>query len=302
MKRTALVSLAVLLMIGTGALGAEPVQLQLLGVGSESGAGAEPDDLSLACDTLDEIDRTAPGPDDGTTAVAHAAKDLVWERGTWLRVAFLGGTKQERETVTNTGREWSAYANIKFAVIEANPEDAEIRISFADAGTWSAIGRRALAKQPSEATMNIGSWFEARRAIAQLERQRGSRVDLGTELTTTRKLVRRAILHEFGHALGLIHEHQAPKSGIAWNIDALRRRVAATRGLTGEALEQCLKDNYLVVWPQANLMNGNTYDPTSIMHYSIPRSWTRNGQEVKTNWELSERDKKYIARCYPRDA
>ena len=37
--------------------------------------------------------------------------------------------------------------------------------------------------------------------------------------------VRRVVLHEFGHALGLIHEHQNPKGGgIEWNRDAVQRR------------------------------------------------------------------------------
>jgi len=34
---------------------------------------------------------------------------------------------------------------------------------------------------------------------------------------------RPTVLHEFGHALGLIHEHQSPfKGGFEWNKDEVR--------------------------------------------------------------------------------
>src|SRR5438128_1710060 len=31
----------------------------------------------------------------------------------------------------------------------------------------------------------------------------------------------RVVVHEFGHALGAIHEHQNPKGGIEWNLPAV---------------------------------------------------------------------------------
>ena len=34
--------------------------------------------------------------------------------------------------------------------------------------------------------------------------------------------LRRVVLHEFGHALGLIHEHQNPEGGIQWNEPAVK--------------------------------------------------------------------------------
>ena len=41
---------------------------------------------------------------------------------------------------------------------------------------------------------------------------------------------RRAILHEFGHALGVVHEQSSPLAGIAWIKDVVYRETAATYG------------------------------------------------------------------------
>ena len=34
------------------------------------------------------------------------------------------------------------------------------------------------------------------------------------------------VLHEFGHAIGLAHEHQNPDKGIKWNEDAVIRDLS----------------------------------------------------------------------------
>ena len=36
----------------------------------------------------------------------------------------------------------------------------------------------------------------------------------------------RVVVHEFGHALGAIHEHQNPKGGIEWNLPAVYKYFA----------------------------------------------------------------------------
>ena len=35
--------------------------------------------------------------------------------------------------------------------------------------------------------------------------------------------IRQVILHEFGHALGAVHEHESPYSTIPWNKDKVRK-------------------------------------------------------------------------------
>ena len=95
--------------------------------------------------------------------VAHVARMAVvtskkWGSGFTLRCRFLDGSAKMQKKVRTLARGWEKFANIKLKFVTKGPE--EVRISFyADAGSWSAVGRDALnaeyfpAHQP---TMNFG--------------------------------------------------------------------------------------------------------------------------------------------------
>ena len=121
-----------------------------------------------------------------------------WRIGRTLRVRFLGGDPEVRRRLQPFAHQWSDFANIKF--VFGDDPDAEIRVAFADDGSWSCIGTDALARPPIQATMNYG-WLTP-----------------GTDDTDTR-----VVIHEFGHALGCIHEHSSPAAGIPWDKEAVYR-------------------------------------------------------------------------------
>ena len=85
------------------------------------------------------------------------------------------------------------FANVQFAFDDR--ADAQIRISFLQDGSWSYIGKDALQIPAKDPTMNYG-WLKA-----DTEDEEYSRV----------------VLHEFGHSLGAIHEHQSPGVTIPWD-------------------------------------------------------------------------------------
>jgi Matrixin len=124
----------------------------------------------------------------------------LWDIGATIPVKFLGGSAALRSRVRAVADQWTEHANVHFAWV---PSDhlAVIKISFdQDDGTsWSQVGRDALGSVvfPNSATMNLG-WL--------------------TDDTDDTE-VSRVVLHEFGHALGLIHEHQSPAGGIRWDKD-----------------------------------------------------------------------------------
>ena len=140
--------------------------------------------------------------------VAHAARMAViktkkWPAGTILRCLFLDGSTTMKKKVRAYAHQWEKHANIKLKFVTKAP--AEIRISFyADAGSWSAVGRDALNRSYfplHQPTMNYG-WLRD---------------------NTSDDEYSRVVLHEFGHALGCIHEHQTPTFNRKWDTKAVMK-------------------------------------------------------------------------------
>jgi matrixin len=136
----------------------------------------------------------------GPTSLGAAGREpLFWKNKTELRVRFLNGSEALRAQVRTYASMWNQYSGLRFVFVEGSVSD--IRISFLpDGTTWSYIGNTAQNVAQDEATINFG-WFD--------------------ENTTEPDEFRRVILHEFGHALGLIHEHQSPAAVINWNKTAV---------------------------------------------------------------------------------
>ena len=74
--------------------------------------------------------------------------------------------------------------------------------------------------------------------------------------------------HEFGHAIGLAHEHQNPAGGIQWNEVVVIREAAKSPNFWDEATT---RRNILRKY-RADQINGTAFDPDSIMLYFFPAS------------------------------
>ena len=212
------------------------------------------------------LDRVTAGPG----FELAVAGDKFWPPNKVLRVHFIGGTPTMRSRVEHHAKAWHPFVNIRFEFVD-DPE-AEIRVAFVPDGTsWSALGTDALKKVsfPNE-TMNFG-WLQDDSPDEEYSR---------------------VVTHEFGHALGCIHEHQNPAVSIPWNKDAVYRYYEQTQGWSKDKVEQ----NLFRQWEGA-LHSG--FDKLSIMLYAVPKELTIGGFEVGWNRELSEIDKKFISETYP---
>ena len=153
--------------------------------------------------------------------------------------------------------------NLKFEFV--NDPFAMIRINFDNSGSWSYLAKDALTIPSNEATMNF-KWFN---------------------IST--------VIHEFGHALGMIHEHQSPfGQPIPWNVDAVYQWAAATQNWTKEQTDQQILNKY-----NTTLLNGTVFDPKSIMLYFYPKALTTNNTGTSMNCRLSPYDTIYINSRYP---
>ena len=202
-----------------------------------------------------------------TRAISPIGK--LWMNGSTLRVRFLGGTAAQQAKVKEQAAWWTAHANLRFDF--NNAPDAEIRIAFdPHNGAWSYVGTDNRSIPLDQPTMNLGF------------------MDGGTTA------------HEFGHAIGLAHEHQNPAGGMQWNEAAVIRDLSGPPNHWGEAQ---IRHNVLNKY-RADQLNGTSFDPDSIMLYAFPGSWVQSGQGTHANEVLSAMDKAFIAsaRAYPKTA
>ncbi len=193
----------------------------------------------------------AYAPPDGLEGRRRAALlsgRRAWLNGTVLHYCFLGGRHDgehgdggQRDAVRRGFQEWKDLGiGLEFAEV-ADRTEAEVRIGFRrDAGSWSAVGRDALRVGTASRTVNFG-W------------------DL------TGASGRGTVLHQIGHVIGMVHEHQSPYSGILWDKEAVYEDFAGPPNL----------------WPRSRTFhnvirrldeseaNGPVWDPLSVMGYRL---------------------------------
>ena len=199
-----------------------------------------------------------------TRAIIIARK--LWMNGTRLSVRFLEGTDDQKALVKTQAAWWTQHANLAFA-FDDSPQ-AQIRITFDGGdGAWSYLGTDCSSIARDQPTMNLGF------------------LDGGTAA------------HEFGHAIGMAHEHQNPAGGIEWNEAAV---IADLQGPPNFWTEDQIRHNVLNKY-SADQIRGTEFDGGSIMLYFFPDSWVKSGRGTKANEVLSKIDKDFIAseKAYP---
>jgi hypothetical protein len=216
----------------------------------------------------------APGQVIGPAEIAVFA-GKKWANGRKVGVKFLDGTKVQKAKTQKHAEVWEQFANVNFD-FNAGAK-AEVRISFKEQGSWSALGTDCLSTfgfPKSKPTMNYG-WLKD---------------------DTAEEEWRRVVLHEFGHALGAIHEHQSPDGGIKWNLKEVYRVFSGPpNNWTKQQIDFNIVQKYSL-----DQLNSTKFDAKSIMLYSFPGTLIVGGVGTNNNTDLSATDKQFIARLYPK--
>ena len=268
----------------------------------------------VAGKTAAEMAKDAKDPKKKTRMRAAFLKSKIWPANTTVKIGFLRDPDPElprtdvdimEKTVDSEGNSLKvdplqrAVANlpIKDAIIKTimerlqpiiniklmfydenneliNPNVADIRIDFDDmGGAWSLLGTECLTvKDKKESTMNFG-WFD---------------------VPTT--------LHEFCHALGMIHEHQNPKGKtIMWDKERVRTWAKDTQGWDQQTTDSNIIERY-----KLDEINGSTFDSKSIMLYFFPGNLVLDpntnkccGTGTNQNLMFSPYDVLYLNYNYP---
>ncbi|WP_254410962.1 M12 family metallopeptidase [Dyadobacter diqingensis] len=211
---------------------------------------------------------------EGLSAGVLSATRWRWAPGKSkvITVTFIDGVQSIQKRVQNIASAWEPLIGAKFMYVP-NSQNADIKISFAQKGvSWSSIGTDSKNRRPS---MNFG-WLEE------------EEID---------SLFQSVVLHEFGHAIGLVHEHQLPNGNkIKWNVDSV---YAYYMGYPNFWKIKDIKLNIFDRYSQNQIIGGK-YDPLSIMMYHIPASLTEDGYTTPINVRISKEDKRTITDVYLR--
>lgn len=212
----------------------------------------------------------AQGPGMARAAVERMK---LWENSRRLRVKFIDGVPEVQNKVAAIAKEWEAVANITFDFVNSGASD--IRISFAEEGfSWSAVGTDALTVPSTKPTMNYG-WLEP---------------------STSTREYQRVVRHEFGHSLGMIHEHQNPAATgqIPWD----KPKTYAYYAQQGWSHDD-VDSNIFEVYAE-DTTNHSAFDRDSIMEYAIPDSLTIGSYSIGWNTTFSDTDISFMRKQYPK--
>jgi serralysin len=200
---------------------------------------------------------------------AALATSKRWAPGRRLRIRFLNGDALLQQRVFDAAAEWQRFANVSF--IRSSDPNSEIRIRFTgDNASWSRLGTDVQFFPPSSHTMQFG-WLST---------------------TTPDDSLRAVVLHEFGHALGLIHEHQQPAAAIPWDTAAVYKWYAERGWDSATVNEQVFHRS------SGRETQYSQFDPASIVLYPIPSELTRGVVTIGWNSQLSPTDVRYIGCWY----
>jgi len=195
-----------------------------------------------------------------------------WNTGDILTVNFLNGTGKLHDKVIEVINEWEQLINIKFLADDS--DNAKIRVRFNGGKNDSKIGTDALTEPAENETMSFASIHADSDPVE----------------------LRYYVLHEFGHALGLVHEHFHPDADIQFNVPETIKHFQRLSGFSEADVKQNLLRKYLV-----NQVYCSRFDEHSLMMYNIPAICTLDGKEYKESKDLTDIDKEFISLVYPQN-
>lgn len=232
-----------------------------------------------------------------------------WENGRVLKVCFFNANPVVVQLIRSVASEWlESNNNLSFDFGAAptwhnclNPKIGfpQIRVGFSERGFWSYVGsdseRYGGERAPS---MNLDSfnriYSESKYSIQEVV-EKADAYDKAT------------IRHEFGHAIGLLHEHQNPnlncRTQIKWEGPGNVYEI-----LGGDpnywTKEQVERNFAIVELTDPDYVAGDA-DSESIMKYSLSKTYLKDPESKCAggiNYEISRKDRQVVSKLFPKES
>ena len=205
-----------------------------------------------------------------------------------VRVCFFSGSKALKSRIAKIATEWQNavpgvpldFGDLEDPRVCKSADVNHIRVGFAFAGYWSLVGQDSIKLTgQDEQSMNFEGFDTS--------------LPNDSEFQAT-------VLHEFGHAIGLEHEHQNPLSKCKDEFD-WDKIYTWLAGPPNNWSKKTVDFNMGVLNEQGLLMS--SFDKKSIMLYTFPPEYFKQGKQATCysaqNTSLSDGDKWIVSKLYP---
>jgi hypothetical protein len=213
----------------------------------------------------------------------------LWPASKTLMACFYDGEPALRAFFIRSAQKWLPGTSLKVdfgsepTYRTCEQDVLDIRIAFSQKGYWSYMGTDSLNPDVIKkgASLNI-----------QTDSHPFNSLNL--------QWIDEAITHEFGHALGLLHEHQSPAAhcGDEFDWEKINAFAKEKWGWTAEEVHT----NFAPYVDDPRLRT-TPYDRDSVMHYALADWMFKKGKKSKCYVSeprtMSNEDKITIADAYP---
>lgn len=200
------------------------------------------------------------------TAASLFVKSRLWTNDRIINVHFLSGRPSDIEFIKDTVTNGMPNMGVTFSFVD-DPLDSHIRVAVGGSqGNWSYVGTDTLTIPFERPTMSI------------------------------QNVTPQIILHEFGHALGLLHEHFHPSANIPWNKEKVYAYFQTYGWSRRETDAQVLNKKPA----DTESYGGTDFDPASVMIYDIPPSLLDGDFDaLKPSDAFTAKDIESLQKMYP---